>query len=141
VTDQQQTRRRVLVVEDEPDFAALMDSMLRELGYDVAVAGDADEALAQVEAVRPDVITLDIQMPGKSGAHFYRQLKSGPAWQDIPVIVVTGLRRADPEWGGIIRSFLEADRLPKPQAYLDKPVERGELARLIAEALGAGSLN
>ncbi|MEW6252625.1 MAG: ATP-binding protein [Planctomycetota bacterium] len=134
------TRRRVLVVDDEADFAALMDAMLRELGYEVGIASDADEALAQVKAARPDVITLDISMPRKSGALFYRRLKSQKAWLDIPVIVVTGLRRADPEMDGIIRSFLETDRLPKPQAYLDKPVTRAELSRVMAEVLAAGTV-
>jgi signal transduction histidine kinase/ActR/RegA family two-component response regulator len=135
MTDPSHSRNRILVVEDEEDFAALMDSMLHGLGYDVAVAYSADEALAQVQAARPDVITLDIQMPEKSGVLFYRRLKSQEAWQDIPVIVVTGLRRADPEMDGIIRAFLEVDRLPKPQAYLDKPVTRDSLGRVLRAVL------
>ncbi len=139
VTEQQQTPRRVLVVEDEADFAALMESMLRGLRYDVGIAYDGAEALSQVQASAPDVITLDIRMPNKSGALFYRQLKSQEALRNIPVIVVTGLRRDDPDWDGIIRSFLEVENVPQPDAYLDKPVDRDVLGKLIEEVLAQRS--
>ncbi len=139
MTDQQETPKRVLVVEDEADFAALMESMLRGLGYDVSVACDGVEALSQVQNSAPDVITLDIMMPRRSGALFYRQLKSQEALRNIPVIVVTGLRREEPEWDGIIRSFLEFEHVPRPQAYLDKPVERDVLGKLIDEVLAQRS--
>ncbi len=135
MTDQLRTPRRVLVVEDEPDFAALMESTLRGLSYDVGVAYDGDEALAQTETLPPDVITLDIQMPRKSGVTFYRELKRRKALRDIPVIVVTGLRCEDPDWNGIIHSFLETEDLPRPHAYLDKPIDREILAKSIEEAL------
>ena len=136
MTDQpQETPKRVLVVEDLADFAALMESMLRGLGYDVAIACDGEEALSQAQACPPDLITLDIQMPRKSGPLFYRQLKSLEALRNIPVIVVTGLTRDDPEWDGIIHSLLEVEHLPQPEAYLDKPVDRDTLASVIDEAL------
>jgi two-component system phosphate regulon response regulator PhoB len=133
--EQQQTPKRVLVVEDEPDFAALMESMLRGLGYDVSIAYDGDEALSEVQAAAPDVITLDIQMPKQSGVFFYRKMKSQEALRNIPVIVVTGLRRDDPEWDGIIRTFLDVDHLPHPEAYLDKPVDRDRLAKVMSGVL------
>lgn len=141
MTVQEQSQKRVLVVEDEPDFAALMESMLRGLGYEVDIAYDGAEALAQAEAALPDVITLDISMPNKSGAHFYRQLKSREGFCTIPVIVVTGLRREDPDWDGIIRSFLESEHVPHPDAYLDKPVEREALGQVIEDVLAATPAN
>jgi len=70
MTDQQGPRKRVLVVEDEPDFAAFMASLLCGLGYSVVTARDGEEALSQVQACPPDAITLDIQMPRKSGLLF-----------------------------------------------------------------------
>jgi len=133
MTDQQQAPRRVLVVEDEADFAALMASMLRGLGYNVSIAFDGIEALSQVQTDAPDAITLDIQMPRKSGALFYRQLKSQEALRDIPVIVVTGLIRDDPDWNAMIRAFLDVEHLPQPDAYLDKPVDRDALAGLLSD--------
>ena len=135
MTDQQRSRNRILVVEDEPDFAAFMASLLRGLGYRVDTAHDGEEALSRVQACPPDAITLDVQMPRKSGLLFYRQLKSQEALRAIPVIVVTGLPREDPDWDGFIHTFLDVDHLPHPEAYLEKPVEPDALARLISEVL------
>ncbi len=133
----QGTRPYVLVVEDEPDFAALMESMILRLGYDAGVAHGAEEALASVRARRPDAITLDIKMPGKSGALFYRQMKSDPALRDVPVVVVTGLIRDNPDWGVLVHAFLETDRLPPPWVYLEKPVDLDALAKALGPILGA----
>jgi len=133
MTDQRQSRRHVLVVDDEPDFAALMESILRAQGYSVSVAGNGDKAQQQVRARRPDAITLDIQMPKKSGLLFYRQMKSDEVLKDIPVIVVTGLTSQDMDWDSFIHSFLDVDHLPHPEAYLDKPVDRDEVAKVLCE--------
>jgi len=133
MTTDQETPKHVLVVDDEPDFAALMESILRGQGYSVSVASNGEEALDRVRARGPDAITLDIQMPKKSGLLFYRQMKSDKALRDIPVIVVTGLPNEDPEWDGLIHSFLDADNLPHPKAYLTKPVDREKVAELLEE--------
>jgi CheY-like chemotaxis protein len=133
VTQEQESAKHVLVVDDEPDFAALMESILRGQGYSVGVATDGHEALDLVRSRRPDAITLDIQMPKKSGLMFYRQIKSDEGLRDIPVIVVTGLPNEDPEWDGFIHSFLEVDHLPPPESYVKKPVDRGRMAELLEE--------
>ncbi len=127
--------KRVLVVEDDLDFAALMTATLQGLGYTSQVAYDAEHALSVMQATPPDAITLDIQMSGKSGLMFYRQMKNNPAWCDIPVIVVTGLTNEDPEWAGFIQSFLEVAHLPAPQAYLTKPLDRDRLRNVLEEAV------
>ncbi|MBI4860530.1 MAG: hybrid sensor histidine kinase/response regulator [Candidatus Riflebacteria bacterium] len=129
--------RRVLVVEDEPDCAALMESIIRSLGYDVDMASTGQEALERVTARRPDLITLDIQMPKKSGALFYRQLKSMESYRDIPVVVVSGLLGGDPAASTFVHSFLDVDHLPHPNAYLEKPVDRSALQELVGGLLGA----
>jgi signal transduction histidine kinase len=133
MTDQQGPRKRLLVVEDDPDFAAFMASILCGQGYNVSTAHDGEEAMSRVRESPPDAITLDIQMPKKSGALFYRQMKSQEALRTIPVIVVTGLTRNDPDWANIIHGLLDVEHLPQPEAYLEKPVEPETLAKLIKE--------
>ena len=75
MTNESATQKHVLVVDDEPDYAALLRSILSTGGYTVSVAHSCEDALVAVRRPRPDVITLDVSMPRKSGAFFYRTLK------------------------------------------------------------------
>ncbi len=126
--------RRILVVEDDPDFAFLISIILRDAGYLVETAGDAEEAFAEICHGAPDLITLDLHMPRKSGAHFYIEMKSNPQYRNIPVIVVTGLRESA-EADTVIRSFLAAEGRPAPEAYFDKPFNRQELVKTVRYCL------
>jgi CheY-like chemotaxis protein len=129
--------KSVLVVEDEADFAALLKSILRGIGFEAQSAHNANDALTRMAAQSPDIITLDIQMPNESGLLFYRQLKNRRRWRDIPVIVISGLPAQDPEWRGLMKTFLEVDHLPAPQAYLDKPIDKDDLETTIVGILGS----
>jgi CheY-like chemotaxis protein len=124
-----------LIVEDEPDFAGLLRSILANAGYTVATAYNCEDALSRVRKATPDVITLDIHMSRKSGVFFYGKLKEEDKFRDIPVVVVTGITRDDKEMENIIRMLLEPEDGPHPEAYLEKPVDGPSLLRTIEEAL------
>lgn len=129
----------VLVVDDEPDFVAYVVAVLAEDGYTVTTAFDGEEALRHVRELPPDLVTLDISMPRKTGVLFYREMKAVERLRSIPVIVVTGLRRTNEYAAPFIERFFEFNdrRLPEPEIYLDKPVEKGTLLTAVKEALGA----
>ena len=112
--------KHVLVVDDEPDFAALLRSILTRAGYTVATATHCEDAMKELDREIPDLITLDINMPEKSGMFFYRDVKARPKFRDVPVVVVTGLTRDDKDMENIIRSFLETQNVPHPEAYLER---------------------
>jgi len=131
------TAKHVLVVEDEPDFVALLASILVRAGYTVATAYNGEDALTEVRQRRPDIITLDIQMPRRSGVHFYRTLKKDRAFRDVPVVVVTGLTRDDKDMENLIRSLLEPENVPHPDAYVEKPVDEPRFLKTIQEALAS----
>ena len=118
MTNEFEAEKCVLIVEDEPDFAALLRSILEKAGYTVATAYNCEDALVQVSKHKPDLITLDIHMPRKSGVFFYRKIKADEAFRDIPVVVVTGITRNDKEMENIVRSLLEPDNVPHPEAYV-----------------------
>lgn len=80
---------RVLVVDDIPDNIKLLSYELADEGHEVFVAHDGLQALAQAEAERPDVILLDIMMPGLDGIEVCRRLKIDPNLRAIPVIMVS----------------------------------------------------
>ncbi|NIM65845.1 MAG: response regulator [Candidatus Latescibacteria bacterium] len=119
--------RRVLIVDDESDFAALLESMFKELGFETQIAHNGEDALAMLDLGRPDIITLDIQMPNQSGILFYQQIKTIEYYAHIPVIVISGLPPKTSEWRRFMTAFLEGQRMPGPQAYLNKPVEKNDL--------------
>ncbi|MFH1265980.1 MAG: EAL domain-containing protein [Planctomycetota bacterium] len=80
---------KVLVVDDTPDMATLMARAVEDQGYEVSVAGDGRSALEMAAAERPDVVLLDVMMPGMSGIEVLRHLKEDAELRSIPVILVT----------------------------------------------------
>ena len=81
----------ILVVDDKLDTLLLVRELLSSRGYHVNTASDADEALQVIAAERPDLILLDVIMPGRSGYDLCRELKDDPATRLIPVVMITGL--------------------------------------------------
>ncbi len=128
-------QKRILVVEDDPDFAALMSAVLLTVGYEVETAEDGEEAMEAVRRLPPDLITLDIHMPRQTGVMFYRRLKSEAAFRDIPVIVISGLFDHDPASKSFIRPFFETEKLPHPEGYAEKPLDVRGLVEMVAATL------
>jgi CheY-like chemotaxis protein len=135
-------RTRILVVDDEPDFVAYVKTILEEAGHSVDAAFDGEEALARVRSEPPDLVTLDIQMPRKTGVLFYRQMKSDARLRAIPVIVMSGLRQMNDYASSFIDCFFRADRLkvPPPERFLDKPIDRAGLLQAVSECAVRGGI-
>ena len=85
---------RILVVDDNHDSAASLSALLRLLGYEACAVYDGFEALEKVESFRPDVVVLDIGMPGMNGYELARRLRTRPALQGILIVAVTGYGQA-----------------------------------------------
>ena len=134
-------KKHILIVEDEPDFAAMIESTLKTKGYSTAMAYNGEEAFSRVCERRPDLITLDIQMPRKTGLLFYRQLKSNTVFQDIPVLVITGLTRNDREMEHMIHTFMQSDKVPSPDGFLEKPIDGQNLINVVDHFLQAKATN
>jgi len=86
---------RVLVVDDEPEITDIVDAFLTEAGYAVASENDPTNAVKKVSEFRPDVILLDIMMPGTDGYDVCQQIKKLPDMTHVPIIFLTGKDRAD----------------------------------------------
>lgn len=82
---------KIMIVDDDPAVQRMMRRILSRSGYHVSLADDGDEALKKIDAVAPDLILLDLSMPGPDGFEVASQLKSHIETHDIPVILVTGL--------------------------------------------------
>ena len=111
--------RRILVVDDEEDARTYISTVLEDAGADVIVAADGDEAMELARKEKPDAITLDISMPGKSGVEVFGELRNDPDIAEIAVCVVTG----HPEF----RQVIYDRAVPPPDGYLNKPVKEEKL--------------
>ena len=85
-----EAKRRVLLADDDKVLAHLLSSRLRALGWHVQIAQDAMQAVMFTKQSPPDVIILDISMPGGTGAQVLKTIKASTKTQDIPVIVLSG---------------------------------------------------
>ena len=86
---------RVLVIDDEPEITEIVEAFLTEAGYIVAAENSAQRAVTKVREFRPDVILLDIMMPGMDGYDVCQQIKGQPEFAHVPIIFLTGKDRAD----------------------------------------------
>ena len=129
---------RILVVDDEPDITALVAYHLAKAGYRVSTAANGTDALRAVAEQRPDVIVLDLMLPGLSGLDVLQTLRKQDDTRDIGVIMLTARREEADRIRGL---SLGADD------YLTKPFSPGELTlrvgaivrRLSAAAVAGGS--
>jgi putative two-component system response regulator len=92
---------KILVVDDKLDTVLLLRELLTSRGYEVITATEADEALNMVHSDRPDLVLLDVVMPGKSGYELCHELKEDPITRLIPVVMITGLTDRDDRVRGI----------------------------------------
>jgi CheY-like chemotaxis protein/two-component sensor histidine kinase len=115
-------RRRVLVVDDNVDAALTLQALLQELGHQVDVAHEASAALALARERRPEVVLLDLSMPGMDGVELARALRREPGFADVRFAAVTGLGQ-------------EADRRRTREAGFDahlvKPLSPEDLRRVL----------
>jgi CheY-like chemotaxis protein len=127
------TQKTILVVEDEPDQIAYLDTLLKDQGFAVITAADGREGFEKAKANHPDLITLDISMPEESGVRMFRDLQEDPATANIPVIIITGVTHD-------FKRFIETRKQVRPpQGYFDKPLDREKLLVKINELLGAAN--
>jgi two-component system sensor histidine kinase/response regulator len=85
----------VLIVDDEPSAREMLEALLFREGYEMAFAPSGPEALARLDELAPDLILLDVMMPGMDGFEVCQRLKTGKRWRHIPIILVTALDRKE----------------------------------------------
>jgi CheY-like chemotaxis protein len=117
-------KRKVLVVDDEEDFAKALKIRLKANGYDVVLAHDSIQAIMMASQEKPDLIILDIMIPGEDGFGVTERLKQAEATRPIPVIFLTGVP------GGEERAYKSG-----ANGYIMKPYDPEELLETMHEAL------
>ena len=118
---------RILVVDDDPDAREFIRTVLGDDGATIIEAQDGLEALAIARKDKPDLVTLDINMPGKGGAQVYEEMREDPGLQSVPVCIVSG----QPE----LRKLIYQRVVPPPDGYLDKPINEDALLLIVKKLL------
>jgi DNA-binding response OmpR family regulator len=121
--------RRILIVDDDAFIRRPLEFILKEEGYQPATAEDAAEGLRAVQSSVPDLIFLDVTMPGKDGLTWCAELKSDPRYSMIPIVLLSA--RGDE------RDRKHALALGAAE-FMTKPYSPYELKRLVRRLLGQG---
>jgi len=128
--------KKILVVDDEKDICTSLSRLFEENGYAVACATDGEEALRKVQGERPNLVALDLSMPGTSGFRVYRELKTKPDLRSIPVILVTGVTGFGGSAQDTERFFSTRGQVSPPEGFIAKPIDREEIVSLVKRLIG-----
>ncbi len=120
--------KKILIVDDNEDVVTTYRVVLERMGYEVGVARDGKECLEKIESDRPDMVLLDVLLPGLSGNEVCRLIKETARTSDIPVVAITASVAADTREK---MSEVGAD------AFLLKPIEVSDLNRVVKKFLGS----
>ncbi len=120
--------RRVLVIDDEPNIIEAIRFILMRDGWDVSILSDGTGAEEAVRLFRPDVVILDVMLPGRSGYEILTGLRSDAATAGVPVLLLTAKGQG--------RDRAEAERLGADR-FLSKPFANTEVLAVVRELAGA----
>jgi CheY-like chemotaxis protein len=129
-------KKTVLIVEDELDMRIFISTLLETSGYTAVTTRDGKEGLIKARDVSPDLIILDVMMPGEGGVQMYRQLKTDQTLQAIPVIMLSAVgKKTFSHYLNMVNVRLEKP-IPRPEAYIEKPPEADDLLQMAARLIG-----
>ncbi len=127
--------KKILVIDDEPDMLAFLTTLLEDNGYETMTASDGEEGLEKARAEKPDLISLDLLMPNKTGIKMYRELRKDEGIKEIPVVMVTGFTKDDvPSMD--FKEWIQKRAIRPPEAYIEKPVNKETLLDAIRKSIG-----
>ncbi len=117
---------RVLIVEDNPLNLKLVRDVLLNAGFGVIEARTGEEGVARAQDSQPDVILMDLQLPGINGTQALRQIRNTPRGADVPVVALTAFAMAEDRDRALLDGF---------DGYLSKPISVRDLPRQVASFL------
>ena len=115
--------RKILIVDDDQDIITFLSTLFKKNGYETITADNGEKGLELAKAEKPDLVTLDLQMPRETGTGFYRKFARDPDLKDVPVVIISGL----------------AGRhlaVKQPLAVFDKPIDPDKLMEVVRGAIG-----
>ncbi len=121
----------VLIVDDEKDVVRFLSMALEDNGFRVITASSVVEAFNTLRQQTPDLISLDVVMPGGSGLKLQREMKKNEKWSKIPILIVTGHARDD-----LGKTDFNEMTMSGPGVYLEKPITAEKYIAAVKKILG-----
>jgi len=131
-----QERKKALIVDDDEGTREFVTELMRNEGWKTVVGMTGQEAIDLAEEEEPDVIILDVDLPEMDGFEAFRQLRTGPLTERIPVIMLTAINELDPEGHHDETSMEQRLGVDRPEASVDKPVSPDDLLKAIMGVVG-----
>jgi CheY-like chemotaxis protein len=122
--------KKVLIIDDEKDMRVYLGTLFRKAGYEIESAPNGEEGLNLAKSFEPDLITLDVMMPKKSGLKAYNDLRTSSETKAIPIIVLTGLTKQEDFFGENL------GEIPRPEAIVEKPIDRDSFLERAKKLMG-----
>ncbi len=125
----------ILIVDDEMDMRIFMSTLFETSGYRAVATRDGSEGLAKAKVLHPDLIILDVMMPGQGGAVMYKALKKDPDLRRIPVIMCSAVGQISfDHYLKMLNARLETP-VPDPDAYMEKPPDPDQMLTVAQKIL------
>lgn len=127
---------KILSVDDELQWRVLMSTVFQTAGFEIKTARNGREGMKLAREINPDLVILDLMMPGEGGVPMYRQIRTDDRLRKIPVIILSGVNH---------QAFIHAlkmmnlgldEPLPEPEAFIEKPPDPQDLLALAVKLLG-----
>ena len=124
--------KKILIVDDEPDVITYLTAVLESNGYNSFAVSDITLATDKVREIHPDLICLDIVMPGETGISFYSKLRKDKDFSHIPVIIISGVVETEKF---DFKSYALDDSIPLPECYMEKPIDVNKFIEKVDELI------
>jgi len=129
------SKKKVLIVDDELDMRIFLSTLLETSGYQPVTTRDGLDGVSKARTVKPDIIILDVMMPGEGGVQMYRNLKTDQELALIPVVMLSAVEKISfYHYLNMLNSRLTCP-IPQPAAYLEKPVDPDQLLLVLKSLL------
>ncbi len=119
--------KQILIIDDEEDMQIFLQTLFAKHGYETISAINGEEALTHLENSQPDLITLDILMPKRSGLSFFHEIRKREHLKAVPVVVLSGVTRHN--------EFFGDDIEVGPTEFVEKPIEPEALLTIVNRML------
>lgn len=128
--------KKILIIDDEKDVLTYLETLFKDNGYEAAVACNGEEGLTLARKDVPDLITLDITMPEKTGIKAYKELRQDEKLKNVPIIVVTAVTGYAGSSADVEKFLGTRNNVPAPNGFMAKPIKRDELLQMVKGLIG-----
>ncbi|MBF0102318.1 MAG: response regulator [Desulfobacterales bacterium] len=128
-------KKSILIVDDEVDIRIFLSTLTKVNGYDPVLAKNGKEGMLKAQEVKPDLVIMDIMMPGEGGIQMYQHIRTDPNLKDTPIIMLSAIAKKTFYHYLRMMNFTMEDAIMSPNAYIEKPPDAEELTQMIQSIL------